>query len=121
MSASRAPRNSPASFAQAASSSRSKGRNCQHLPTVLQSTLATFNPIIVFGEVPKFTKKDLSSVSLEESHGPFTVATTSAPRTTSPLMLSNLKSSAAGMCSCYIIIFLRKSKVSAFCIALYCL
>ncbi|KAF9503788.1 hypothetical protein BS47DRAFT_1402069 [Hydnum rufescens UP504] len=99
------PRNSPARSHKPTSSLRSKG---QTVDTAyhLQSTLATFDPIIVFGEVPKLCFTGGNPMA-------FTVATTSAPRTTPPLMLSRIsRSSAAGMCSHYIRHFLAKIKAA---------
>ncbi|KAF9520209.1 hypothetical protein BS47DRAFT_1387541 [Hydnum rufescens UP504] len=100
------------SFAQADLIFEVERPNCRHPPTILQSTLATFDPIIVFGEVPKFTKKDPSSVSLEESHGPLLWQLHQPLAPLPPDAIKNLKSSAAGMCSHYIRHFLAKIKAA---------
>ncbi|KAF9507583.1 hypothetical protein BS47DRAFT_1398513 [Hydnum rufescens UP504] len=72
------------SFAQADLIFEVERPNCRHPPTVLQSTLATFDPIIVFGKVPKVYKEGPELCFAGGIPWPFTVATTSAPRTTPP-------------------------------------
>ncbi|KAF9507555.1 hypothetical protein BS47DRAFT_1398491 [Hydnum rufescens UP504] len=95
MSASRAPRNSPTHSHKPTSSSRSKGQTVDtHLPSSNQP-LPLSIPSSSLAKFPKFTKKDPSSVSLEESHGPLLWQLHQPLAPLPPDAIKNLKSSAA--------------------------
>ncbi|KAF9507098.1 hypothetical protein BS47DRAFT_1398893 [Hydnum rufescens UP504] len=103
------------------SSSRSKGRTVNTcLPSSNQPSPLSI-PSSSLVKFPKFTKKDLSSVLLEESHGPLLWQLHQPLAPLPPDAIKNLKSSAAGMCSRYIHHFLVKIKGVCFLHRLYCL
>ncbi|KAF9506520.1 hypothetical protein BS47DRAFT_1367306 [Hydnum rufescens UP504] len=112
MSASHMLRNSPACLHKLTSSLRSKGQTVNTCLLSSNQPLPLSIPSSSLAKFPKFTKKDLSSVSLEESHGPLLWQLHQPLAPLPPDAIKNLKSSAVGMCSRYIRHFLAKIKAA---------